>query len=117
MDTALALQILLPEPKYSGVVGTTEAEYDAITWHDIRPKPTWVAVQAVDLSAYLEQSQALDAIQSLGIVSLLKLLDEVIRIQMQIRDAARLAGMTIDDYTPEAVALWTEFHARLGELE
>ena len=116
-DTALALHILLPGAQYEGNPGKTKADFDSLRWLDQRTKPTWAAVQAVDLSAYLEKSQALDSIQSLGIVSLLKLLDEVVKIQIEQTAAIRAAGGTISNYQPEIVELWTEFHNRLNELQ
>ena len=42
----MILDALVPATQYGGVLGSTEAEYDALHWEDARRKPTWVEVLA-----------------------------------------------------------------------
>ncbi len=48
-DVAMGIEALLPAAQYSGsVTANTEAAFNAITWTDNRPKPTWQEVVAAD---------------------------------------------------------------------
>jgi len=52
-DLYLALDYLVPEAIFLGsLTDNTQASYDAITWQDSRPKPTWTDVSAADIIVY-----------------------------------------------------------------
>ena len=46
MDIALCINKLLPAAQYGGVPGSTEEEYNALRWEDVRTKPTWSEIEA-----------------------------------------------------------------------
>ena len=62
-DVALAIEALVPAAKYGGTVtNNTADEFDALSWEDQRPKPTWKQVQAATIPAPLDGVDRLDII-------------------------------------------------------
>lgn len=61
MDVALAIEAIYLGAEYFGVTnGNTKDEYDALTWLDSRPKPTWDQLKAAyaTLPSEEEKTQA-----------------------------------------------------------
>ena len=57
MDIALILDRLVPQADYYGsLTDNTEAAYDALTWNDVRTKPTFAEIQTASTETYEDVS-------------------------------------------------------------
>ncbi len=60
VDVAAAIDVLVAAAEYRGsLTSNTQADYDALIWEDERPKPSWEAIQAADITPKLSKSERL----------------------------------------------------------
>lgn len=107
-DLTIALQLILPGAQYGGsLTDNTREAYEALTWEDNRPKPSWAEIDAAHVKL----------VPAFYIKQRLKDLDGVYSRTYEDRDAS--IGFTPFHTSPQAQAKAEkeQLRAELAELE